>query len=225
MKNIAIIVCSGKGQRMGANLPKQFLKLKEKPIITHTIEKFEKCEMIDEIIIVVSKEYKEYFENEIILKNNFKKISKITLGGKERLNSVYNGLINIKDENSIVLIHDGVRPFIKIDHIKNIINETKKYKACVLGVRAKDTIKICQNNTIKQTPERENIWLAQTPQAFEFSIIKKAYEKAIENNFFGTDDASLVENIGIDVKMVLGDYENIKITTKEDLKIGEIFLN
>ncbi len=87
MKNIAIIVCSGKGQRMGANLPKQFLKLKEKPIITHTIEKFEKCEMIDEIIIVVSKEYKEYFENEIILKNNFKKISKIALGGKERLNS------------------------------------------------------------------------------------------------------------------------------------------
>lgn len=225
MKNIAIIVCSGKGQRMGANLPKQFLKLKEKPIITHTIEKFEKCEMIDEIIIVVSKEYKEYFENEIILKNNFKKISKIALGGKERLNSVYNGLVNIKDENSIVLIHDGVRPFIKIEHIKNIINETKKYKACVLGVKAKDTIKICQNNTIKQTPERENIWLAQTPQAFEFSIIKKAYEKAIENNFFGTDDASLVENIGIDIKMVLGDYENIKITTKEDLKIGEIFLN
>lgn len=224
MKNIAIIVCSGKGQRMGADLPKQFLKLKEKPIITHTIEKFEKCGMIDEIIVVISKEYEQYFKNEILLKNNFTKISNVVFGGKERLNSVYNGLCSIKDENSIVLIHDGVRPFVKIEHIKNIINETKIHKACILGVKAKDTIKICKNNLIEKTPERENIWLAQTPQAFEYKIIKKAYENAIENNFFGTDDASLVENIEINVKMVLGDYENIKITTPEDLKIGEIFL-
>lgn len=223
-KNIVIIPCSGKGKRMGSNIPKQFLELKGKPIIYHTINKFEKCNKIDEIIIVVSKDYEEYFNKEILEKNSFKKISNIVLGGEERLNSVYNGLCSVKNKDSIILIHDGVRPFIKIEHIEKIIEETIIHKACVLGVKAKDTVKVCEESIIKYTPNRENIWLAQTPQAFEYALIKDAYEKAIKDNFFGTDDASILEYFGYNVKMVLGDYENIKITTPEDIQIGKLFL-
>lgn len=224
MKNIAIIVCGGKGKRMGTDLPKQFLKLNNKPIIAHTIEKFQNCNIIDEIVVVINKDYQKYFK-EIISKYNFNKISNIVFGGKERFNSVYNGLISIKNENSIVVIHDGVRPFIKLKYIENIIEETKKNKACILGIGAKDTIKICENNTVLKTIQRENLFIIQTPQAFNYKLIKKAYEKALEEGFFGTDDSVLIENMGEKVKVIAGDYENIKITTPEDLKIGEALLN
>lgn len=224
MKNIAIIVCGGKGKRMGTDLPKQFLKLNNKPIIAHTIEKFQNCNIIDEIVVVINKDYEKYFK-EIISKYNFNKISNIVFGGKERFNSVYNGLISIKNENSIVVIHDGVRPFIKLKYIENIIEETKKNKACILGIGVKDTIKICENNTVLKTIRRENLFIIQTPQAFNYKLIKKAYEKALEEGFFGTDDSVLIENMGEKVKVIAGDYENIKITTPEDLKIGEALLN
>lgn len=223
VKNIAIILCSGFGKRMESKIPKQFLELNGKPIICHTLHKFQKCEKIDEIIVVVSKEFEEYLKNNILIKYKFSKISNIVLGGKERFNSVYNALSVIKDINSIVLIHDGVRPFIKINYIETIIEKTKIYKACVLGVKAKDTIKICNNYIVDNTPNRDNVWIAQTPQAFEYSLIKKAYDYAIDNDFIGTDDSSFVENIGHNVKMILGDYCNIKITTPEDLKIGKLF--
>lgn len=217
-KNIAIIVCSGVGKRMGANLPKQFIQIKNKPIVCYTIDKFENCEKIDEIIIVTNKDYIQFFNESIIKKYNYKKIKYVVCGGKERLNSVYNGLNCVKDKNSIVLIHDGVRPFVENDDILNIIESTQKYDACILGVKAKDTIKICKNGFIEQTPNRDDIYLAQTPQAFKFDLIKKAYDYAINNNIFITDDASAIECIGHKVKIVEGSYKNIKITTSEDLK-------
>lgn len=217
-KNIAIIVCSGVGKRMGANLPKQFIQIKNKPIVCYTIDKFENCEKIDEIIIVTNNDYIQFFKEDIIKKYNYKKIKYVISGGKERLNSVYNGLNCIKDKNSIVLIHDGVRPFVENNDILNIIENTKKYDACILGVKAKDTIKICNNGFIQQTPNRDDVYLAQTPQAFKFDLIKKAYDYAINNNIFITDDASAVECIGYSVKIVEGSYKNIKITTSEDLK-------
>lgn len=217
-KNIAIIVCSGVGKRMGANLPKQFIQIKNKPIVCYTIDKFENCEKIDEIIIVTNNDYIQFFKEDIIKKYNYKKIKYVISGGKERLNSVYNGLNCIKDKNSIVLIHDGVRPFVENNDILNIIENTKKYDACILGVKAKDTIKICNNGFIQQTPNRDDVYLAQTPQAFKFDLIKKAYDYAINNNIFITDDASAVECIGYSVKIVEGSYKNIKITMSEDLK-------
>ena len=217
-KNIAIIVCSGVGKRMGANLPKQFIQIKNKPIVCYTIDKFENCEKIDEIIIVTNNDYIQFFKEDIIKKYNYKKIKYVISGGKERLNSVYNGLNCIKDKNSIVLIHDGVRPFVENNDILNIIENTKKYDACILGVKTKDTIKICNNGFIQQTPNRDDVYLAQTPQAFKFDLIKKAYDYAINNNIFITDDASAVECIGYSVKIVEGSYKNIKITTSEDLK-------
>lgn len=221
-KNIVIIVCSGIGKRMNSNVPKQFIKINDKPIVCYTIDKFENCNYIDEIIIVTNKEYIDYFKNSIINDYNYKKISAVIEGGKERLNSVYNGINYIEyNEDSIVLIHDGVRPFIDEKDIINIIEETKIYNACILGVKVKDTVKICKDGFIQTTPNRENIWLAQTPQAFKYNIIKEAYEYAFNNNLFVTDDASVVENFGFKVKIIEGNYSNIKITTKEDLKFFE----
>lgn len=221
-KNIVIIVCSGIGKRMNSNVPKQFIKVNDKPIVCYTIDKFENCNYIDEIIIVTNKEYIDYFKNSIINDYNYKKISAVIEGGKERLNSVYNGINYIEyNEDSIVLIHDGVRPFIDEKDIINIIEETKIYNACILGVKVKDTVKICKDGFIQTTPNRENIWLAQTPQAFKYNIIKEAYEYAFNNNLFVTDDASVVENFGFKVKIIEGNYSNIKITTKEDLKFFE----
>ncbi len=217
-KNIAIIVASGIGKRMNMDIPKQFIHIKEKPIICYTIEKFENCNFIDEIIIVTNEEYIDFFKNDIIKSYDYKKISKVVVGGKERMNSVYNGLDAIEEENSIVLIHDGVRPFIEEKHIVEIIEKTKIYKACVLGVKAKDTIKICDDFKILETPKREKIWLAQTPQAFDYKIIKNAYDKAIKEDFLATDDASVLEYVGGNVYMIEGSYSNIKITTQEDLR-------
>ncbi len=216
-KNIVIIVCSGIGKRMNSSIPKQFIKIKEKPIICYTIDKFENCSNIDEIIVVVNEEYIEFFKENIIIKYGYKKITKIVKGGKERLNSVYNGINVVDEKDSIILIHDGVRPFIEEKDIVNIIKKTIKYDACVLGVKVKDTIKVCENNIIKNTPNRDNIWIAQTPQAFKYNIIKKAYDIAIKENKLATDDASLVEELGYNVIMIEGDYNNIKITTQEDL--------
>lgn len=224
MKNIVIIPCSGDGKRMNSDIPKQFIKVNNKPIICYTIEKFENCELIDEIILVTNKNYIEYFKNNILKIYNYKKIKEILIGGKERFYSVYNGIKSINESNSIILIHDGVRPFINPTHIKNIIKQTNEYGACVLGVKTKDTIKICSNKGfIKNTPRRDYVWIAQTPQAFKYNIIKKAYENYIHKNYIYknyivTDDASLVEMIGYKVKMIEGDYENIKITTSSDLK-------
>ncbi len=217
-KNIAIIVCSGIGKRMNSNIPKQFIKIKEKPIICYTIEKFENCSNIDEIIVVANEEYIEFFKEDIVIKYGYKKITKIVEGGKERLNSVYNGINSVDEKNSIILIHDGVRPFIEEKDIVNIIKKTMQYDACVIGVKSKDTIKVCENNIIKNTPNRDNIWLAQTPQAFKYNIIKKAYDIAIKENRLATDDSSLVEELGYNVIMIEGNYNNIKITTQEDLK-------
>lgn len=217
-KNIVIIVCSGKGKRMNMDMPKQFIHIKEKPIVSYTIDKFEQCKNIDEIIIVTNEEYIDFFKNDIIKRYDYKKINKVVSGGNERTDSVYNGLKCIDEKDCIVLIHDGVRPFIEEKYISDIIEKTKKYGACVLGVKAKDTIKICEDNKIISTPDREKIWLAQTPQAFRYYIIKKAYDEAMKTNFIATDDASLVENIGLDVFMVEGSYKNIKITTQEDLR-------
>ncbi|WP_317366778.1 2-C-methyl-D-erythritol 4-phosphate cytidylyltransferase [uncultured Tyzzerella sp.] len=217
-KNIVVIVCSGVGKRMNSDMPKQFININNKPIVCYTIDKFENCSSIDEIIIVTNKEYINYFRDDIIGIYKYKKIVAVIEGGKERLNSVYNGINYIKDKDSIVAIHDGVRPFITEDEITNIIEKTKIYNACVLGVRAKDTIKICKDGFIEDTPNRDNVWLASTPQVFKYSIIKEAYDYAINSGIFVTDDASVVESFGVKVKMVEGSYSNIKITTKEDLK-------
>ena len=222
--NGVIIVAAGSGSRMNMGINKQFIKLKDKEIIVYTLEKFYKHKNIDEIVVVVKEEEAEFFKNEIIDKYNFENI-KIAYGGKERQNSVYNGLKMLDDKCDIVLVHDGARPFISKSLIDNCIEEAKNHNAVVVGVPVKDTIKVInEDNDIVDTPERSKLWAVQTPQTFNYDILVKSYEDAFKNEFYGTDDAMLVERIGYKVKMIEGSYNNIKITTQEDLNIGKQIL-
>lgn len=220
-----IIPAAGQGKRMGTNIKKQYLKIGDKPIILHTIEKFIKLPSIDEVIVVIAKEDIEYFNNQILKHSDFKHKIKITAGGKERQESVYNGLMTISDNTEFVLIHDAARPFVSEKDINKLIEATIIYGACVLGVKVKDTIKIAdEENYICNTPDRNKLWAIQTPQGFKKDIILEAHKKAKEDNYIGTDDGVLAERLGYRVKIIEGNYENIKITTAEDLLIGETII-
>lgn len=217
--NSVIIVAGGSGSRMNMNINKQFIKLNGKEIILHTIDKFYNNKNIDEIVVVIKKEEENYF-NEIIKKYNYKNI-KIAYGGNERQDSVFNGIKCLNKNTEIVLVHDGARPFVDDFIINSSIKEAKKSGALVVGVKVKDTVKIVKNNEIEKTLKRDELISVQTPQTFKYEILKEAYLKAYEDNFYGTDDSSLVERIGVCVKVIDGSYDNIKITTKEDLLFSQ----
>lgn len=221
----AIIVAAGSGKRMNSKIAKQFIEIKNKPVVAYSIEKFENTESVSEIVIVTGKNDIDFIKNNIIKKYNYKKVKAVVEGGAERQNSVYNGLKLVDKKTDIVLIHDGVRPFVKIEEIESLIKETMVFKACVLGVKVKDTIKLCdENGFVKDTPRRELLWSAQTPQSFTYELIMEAHKKAVSEGFLGTDDSMLVERMGQKIKMLEGSYENIKITTPEDLLIAEKFI-
>ncbi len=221
----AVIVAAGSGRRMGADRPKQFLELCGKTIIERTAAVFSGCKSINEIIIVSSESGLEECRR-LLAGLEEDKIIKYVLGGKERYESVYNGLNALDDRSNIVLIHDGVRPFVTEDMIEASIDDALAYGACAAGVKSKDTVKICdENGFVKYTPDRECVYNIQTPQTFKRDIIEKAYERAEKSGIFGTDDASLVENAGVPVKITMGSYDNIKITTPDDLIVGEKILN
>ena len=218
--NGVVIVAAGTGSRMKMEINKQFIKLNEKEIIAYTIEKFYKHKNIQDIVVVIKEEEAEFFKENILKKYKFKNI-KIAYGGNERQDSVYNGLKLLDNKCDTVLIHDGARPFVSGYTIDKSIEEVKKHKAVVVGVRVKDTIKVINDkNDIIDTPDRSKLWAVQTPQTFDYNILLKSYEDAFKNGFYGTDDAMLVERIGYKVKMVEGSYNNIKITTQEDINIG-----
>ena len=222
--NSVIIVAAGSGKRMNMDINKQFIKLNKKEIIAHTIDVFYKNKNVDEIIVCIKKEEEELFKDKIINKYSFKNI-KIAYGGKERQDSIYNGLKCLDDKCDIVLIHDGARPFVDDRIINESIKVAREKKAVVVGTPVKDTIKVVCDGIINDTPNRVNLWAAQTPQVFEYKLITKAYEEAYENNYYGTDDSMLVENIGQEVTMIMGSYANIKITSPEDISIGEKILS
>lgn len=223
--NAVVIVAAGTGSRMNAGINKQFIKLKNKEIIAYTIEAFYNNENIDDIVVVIKEEEESYFVENILAKYNLQNI-KLAYGGKERQDSVYNGLKKLNEDCDVVLVHDGARPFVNDEIINKSIEESKKHKAIVIGVKVKDTIKVVDdNNTIIDTPNRNTLWAVQTPQAFDYKLLIKAYKSAYNNNYYGTDDAMLVENIGYNIKIIEGTYENIKVTTPEDLSFGEQILN
>ena len=223
--NGVVIVAAGSGSRMKRDINKQFIKLDGKEIIAYTIEKFYKSEDIDDIVIVIKENEEKYFIENIINKYGFDNI-KLAYGGKERQDSVYNGIKKLNRNCEIVLIHDGARPFVNENIIKNSIKEAKENNAVVVGVPVKDTIKVVDSDgNIVDTPNRSLLWSVQTPQSFKYEIITRAYEYAYSNDYYGTDDAMLVEHIGYNVKMIEGSYDNIKITTEEDLHFGIQILN
>ena len=222
--NGVVIVAAGTGSRMNMGINKQFIKLEGKEIIAYTIEKFYNNSNIEDIVVVVKEDESEFFIFVILDKYNFKNV-KIAYGGKERQDSVYNGLKLLDEKCDVVLIHDGARPFVSDKIIDKSIEEAKEHKAIVVGVPVKDTIKVIDNDkNIVDTPNRSVLWAVQTPQTFDYNILIDAYKDAFKNKFYGTDDAMLVERIGYKVKMLEGSYNNIKITTQEDLNIGSQIL-
>lgn len=214
----AVIVAAGSGKRMGGDISKQFLVLGEKPIIVHTVKKFEEIKEIEEIVLVTAKPYMQYVE-ELKIEYGWQKVI-IVEGGKERYNSVLKGIYALKDDTEIVLIHDGVRPFVTEKNILDVVKKADTTGACILAVPVKDTIKVVdENGIVVGTPNRNTLWSVQTPQGFKLDLLKKAY-KSIENFETITDDAMVMEKAGYNVAVTLGNYQNIKITTPEDLAMG-----
>ena len=231
MRTTAIVLAGGRGKRMNSAVPKQFLTIKDKPVLYYSLKTFEDS-FIDSVILVAGEDDMEYCQKEIVDKYGFTKVKKIVAGGKERYHSVLNG-IKATGECDYIFIHDGARPFVTKDMLARLLETVKKYHACVAGMPVKDTIKIAdEEGFIETTPKRELVWMIQTPQVFDYELIKKAYlilEKdeysLLQKGISITDDAMVVEMLlGEKVKLTEGSYQNIKITTPEDLAIAEGFL-
>ncbi|MDH5704392.1 MAG: 2-C-methyl-D-erythritol 4-phosphate cytidylyltransferase [Candidatus Aminicenantes bacterium] len=218
MKRVsAIIVAAGEGQRFGS--PKQFAPLGGKLVLDWCLEAFDAHAEVDEIILVVKDKAKgnEYLQR-------YGKVAAVVRGGKKRQDSVLSGFQQLDPAQAeVVLVHDGVRPFIRGALISRVIQATRERGAVIPVIPVEDTIKIVEGEEVKQTLEREKLFRAQTPQGFLYSTLKKALDKASEEGFYGTDEASLVERVGESVGVVQGDVRNIKVTTPEDLKMAEVF--
>lgn len=223
-RNCAIILAAGKGSRMGQNINKQYLEIKDHPILYYTLKAFTLCDCIDEIIVVVAEGEMEYCRQEIINKYNFLKVVDVIIGGIERQDSVLNGLMAVHN-CEIVLIHDGARPFINESIIKNAILYANLYGATACGVKPKDTIKIVDSSGFSmKTPDREMLFCVQTPQAFKYDLILKCHMKISKEGVRVTDDTMVVERYGNKVYLYEGSYNNIKVTTPEDLELGKQIL-
>lgn len=226
MKRVALIPAAGMGRRMGAAVNKQYLLLDGRPILAHTLELFQKADFIDEIVVVVPAEEIEYCRINVVEKYRMTKVRKILAGGAERQISVLKGLRGLDcHDDDVVLIHDGVRPFVTLPTIQRSVDMALQHDGAVVAVPVKDTVKIVKDAFVTSTPARKSLWLAQTPQSFRYKVIRAAHELADAEGFTGTDDASLLERIGKKVHVVIGDYRNIKITTPEDLILAQAFLD
>lgn len=223
-----LIAAAGMSNRMGCTVNKQFINLGNKPVLVHTMEKFQKSNLIDEIVIIAREDEVEYCKKNIVEKYNFNKVTKVIKGGKERQDSIYNGLMSMNTKTDIIVSHDGARPFVTEKMIRDSIDEAKKVGAAVVGVPVTDTIKMLKDqdgSMIDYTPKRSLLWSAQTPQVFRKEILIEAYEKALNDDVLGTDDSYLVERIGHKVSMVEGSYSNIKLTTPEDIILAESLID
>lgn len=219
----AIVLAGGVGKRMGSDVSKQYLEIGGKPVLYYSVEAFDRHPAIDEIVIVIRSGDEELFERELFSKYRFRKSIKIVRGGAERSDSVKNGLSILDSSSEMVLIHDGVRPFLDSRIIDENISVCRELGACITAVASKDTVKIVDNSLeVVETPDRSKVFLAQTPQTFKVETIKKALEFAESQGILVTDDSMAVEAMGVKVKVVEGCYENIKLTTPEDMEIGEI---
>lgn len=222
-KVTAIVLAGGSGARMGAACKKQYMLLAGRPLLFYALHAFEQS-AVDEIVLVTNEA--DYCRQEILEKYQIGKVKKIVPGGAERYHSVYAGLL-AAEGSRYVLIHDGARPFVTQDIIREAAEGAKRYRACAVGMPVKDTVKIAdENGFAAQTPRRDTVWQMQTPQAFSYPLILKAYERVRKENPEGiTDDAMVVEYAGdAKVKLLRGSYRNIKITTPEDMALAKCFL-
>lgn len=228
----AIVLAAGQGKRMQSKVHKQYLLIQGKPVLYYALQAFE-TSFIDDIVLVVGKNEKEYCQQEIVDKYGFTKVKIIVEGGKERYHSVAHGIRAIEWKCDYIFIHDGARPFINEEILERAYEQVQKSKACVVGMPVKDTVKIADTaGFVESTPNRAKVWQIQTPQVFEYKLIRGAYERLLEEEVqllssgnVITDDAMVVEYFTkLPVKLVEGSYQNIKITTPEDLEIAGVFL-
>lgn len=220
-----LVPAAGLGRRMQAGVNKQYLELDGRPILAHTLALFEADPQVAQILVIAPPDELDYCRTDIVHRHGFTKVAQLVAGGAERQDSVRNGLRSCElADDEIVLIHDGVRPLFDPALIAPLAAKAAEVGGCIVGVPVKDTVKQVVEGEITTTPERKLLWLAQTPQAFRFGLIREAHEQALAEGFVGTDDASLLERLGRPVAMLEGDYRNLKITTPEDLVLAGALL-
>lgn len=227
MKCTAIVLAAGRGKRMNSKIQKQFLHIQGYPVLYYSLKCFQECPWINDIILVTGAEMIEYCRKEIVEKYGFGKVSAIAEGGKERYHSVWNGLKLCRDTD-FVFIHDGARPFVTQEILERGLKCVQSCGACAAGMPSKDTVKIVDGqNVVQSTPDRRYVWNVQTPQVFEYQLVAEAYDLALQGECSGiTDDAMVVEKYGKhEVTLYKGSYENIKITTPEDLGVADVFVH
>jgi 2-C-methyl-D-erythritol 4-phosphate cytidylyltransferase len=226
MKTIsAIIVAAGKGRRMKAALPKQYLMLGGMTILSRTLLSVDACPEISRILLVIPESDMEYCRETVLKAIRLRASVELLAGGASRQESVYNGLSALPHDDGIVLIHDGVRPFVKIDDIRESIRAAQRHGAGIPGLPVSDTLKLADDeNNVMRTVDRNRLWRVQTPQAFSCRLIKDAHERARLDGYTGTDDASLLERLDMRVHLIPGSIFNIKITGPEDMKLAEALL-
>ena len=225
-RNTAIVLAAGQGKRMHSKVQKQFLEIQGYPVLYYSLRCFQESPLIQDIILVTGEESISYCKEEIVQKYGFTKVSAVIPGGKERYDSVYAGLCECRD-CEYVLIHDGARPFVTEEILERGLQKVKETGACVIGMPSKDTVKLSdEEGYVKETPNRKCVWTIQTPQIFSYSLIREAHDSIRQKDMSKiTDDAMVVEQeSGVKVRLVEGSYQNIKITTPEDLDVAEVFL-
>ena len=225
-KTTAIVLAAGAGKRMHSAVRKQYILLCGKPVLYYSLRAFQDCPFIDDIILVTGQEEIAYCQEQFVEQYGFTKVRAVVAGGKERYHSVYEGLKACRD-TAYVFIHDGARPLVDQETLERACAAVRECDACVVGMPAKDTIKIAdENGNISSTPNRALVWAVQTPQVFSYPLVRKAYDMQMQQeNALITDDAMVVENmLGVKIRLVEGSYENLKTTTLEEIPVAEAIL-
>jgi 2-C-methyl-D-erythritol 4-phosphate cytidylyltransferase len=223
MKVTAIIAAAGAGRRMRIDRPKQLLVLHDTPILIYTIRKFDACRLVDDVIVAAPRESVEEVQS-LVKGAGFSKPVLVVQGGDRRQDSVATAMLHLSPDTTIVAVHDAVRPFVTIEEIEGVIREADRRGAAILAVPIVDTVKQVEKNAIESTLTREHLVLAQTPQVFRVEIVREAFERARRDEYYGTDESSLVERMGLPVSIVRGSERNIKITRPSDLTLARVFL-
>ena len=223
MKVGAIIPAAGRGKRIGALVPKQFLEIQGKPLLHHTLTVFASCKLIDYVVLVMPRADVDEMGEDWL--NKYEIVREVVVGGEQRQDSVYNGFNSLEEGTDIVVVHDGVRPFTTPQMIIATVEAAQQHGAAITAIPVSDTVKQAADGFVKQTVSRDGLWRVQTPQAFQYGLLQQAFKKAKKDSYYGTDEGSLVEYLGERVKIVPGSELNIKITRKEDLVLGESLLS
>lgn len=222
---VALVPAAGAGRRVGGEIPKQFRALKGKPLLAHTLQRLQECPLIDAIYPIVQREEVAYCQREVVVPYGLEKVVEVVAGGPERQDSVYEGFCRLRGRPDLVLIHDGVRPFVSPRLLRETLRAAEVCGAAVAALPCADTIKeVDETGLVCRTLDRRRLWQVQTPQAFRLPLLKEALEKAVAEGFWGTDEASLVERVGYPVRVISGEPYNLKVTLPEDLQMAEWLL-